>query len=76
MRAPHVASWTKTWVVLVLVASALATAWWFSPDRAKELRECADKCSPRSGSMVPDSRFKYSFKAGVYLGPYVCSCSG
>lgn len=68
-------SWTKAALILSLVAAGIGAAWWFAPDRARELRECAAKCSPRSGGLVADPRFKNSFKADSYLGPMVCSCS-
>ena len=74
-RASRQTTWTKAAIVLGLVAAALAVTWVLRPGRTQEVRECQAKCSPRSGTMVPDPRFKNTYKPGAYMGPYVCSCS-
>jgi hypothetical protein len=71
----HGATWTKAWIVVALVGVGVAAAIWFAPDRYKEARECEAKCKPRAGVMVPDPRFKNSFKGGIGAAPKMCTCT-
>jgi hypothetical protein len=67
-------TWGKAFVILAVVIGSIVAAVWFRPDRTKEARECAEKCKPRWGDMVPDPRFKHSFKGGLDQ-PRTCVCS-